>query len=419
MGTFKIRPTNLEAGGSIYYPNIDSLLIAFPGGIPVRAWYAQTFLPDAPTIVQIVSTQSADVLTASLRTSVGADAFSDTLRFNFVGNSIYLDGSLTPISINNLPIGWTPLTAILSVYPTPTLFQSANQSNHYFLQLGTLTEGVQDTPSLAYSSPPTAIDLITNGCGIRIAETVANAAGIGDIELNELVIEGTYGINQTQAQIVQQDPSTPVATGDSVRFIITTAEAGDLQTQGTTIYGTLDNVTQIQLSWVDLSGNAQTTLIDDTHNAYSIIIHNSSELVFTLPLGFGSFSGPVNITFVFEGTQFSGSVLMGTLQVLFENASGIYALNTSQTNDELYVRAGFTTDTKQIFLPDMRSDEIYYANDDLFSMLTYPRRILMRDDIDEEEFEQSDFSKIAITRQVIIIQNVDIPSPFVKIAFLP
>jgi hypothetical protein len=424
MGTFKIRPTILSQGPSLsYYPNIDST----PQGVNPGTWsywYAGISAPDSATIIQIVSRQNLGTMYEILQNKAGNNnpqTANDLLRFWFTGNCIYLDGSSTPISINTLPVGWTPLTAILSVNPTPTTYNLPTLTQHFFLQLDALTEGVQDSPTLAYSSPPTAIDLLSNGCGIRTTIHIDNSAAAGSLDIEEIVIDGTYGIAQSTPVIVQQNPTTPVSFGDSTKFIITTAEAAGTPISGSTIYGTLKDVIQIQLSWIDSSGISHTTLIDNTHNQYSIIVNTQSELWFTLPLGFGSFSGTVNITFIFDGTQFSGSVLVGTLQVLFENASGIYVLDNSQVHDTLYFREGHITDNKLIMLPNMIENVTYtemFYEDDFFNMLSYPRKILAEDAI-EEDIEGGDFSIISILRTVIVLIDVNVPSPFIKTAFLP
>jgi hypothetical protein len=209
----------------------------------------------------------------------------------------------------------------------------------------------------------------------------------------------------------------PYRRGDKVRF------SGTL----------LDGVTQIQLSYGDPT---QTVVI--YAGSYDIIVQTPYKLWFYIPIDFipidfipTSFipvipptnsnytppSGIVPITITLIGTQFSGSVIAGVINVLFEDTSGIYTLVKGQTNDILYSRTGYITDIKMLTVPDISYQEKTFE-DDFFSMLLYPRKILAQDDSDED-YMLEDFSITSTLRVVVVTRSVEIPSPFVRTAFLP
>lgn len=419
MRTFKIRPTFLVSGGVPFFPDIDALLVAHPTDV-YQGWYYAAFLPDTATIVQVLGspngTFGAQIIGQVTTTGFVPKSLNDTLRFSFAGNSIYLDGSLTPISFSGLPAGFTPLTAVLSTYPTPPTFSAPTLQQHFFLQLDALTEGAQDAPSLAYSSPPSAIDLINNGCGVRAAVSITNSGSAGNLSFSELVIEGTYTIDRNAPELKLLNSDVPVYVGDKVKFIITDAELVDSPGAFPLPQGTLNGVEQVQLAWTDSNGD-NIMLIDADNNAFDIIIQTTNQLWFYLPWGFRSFSGTVTITFVGDGISFFGSVMAGTLQILFENGSGIYKLDKNQTDDTLYFRAGFITDVQVIMIPNILEDETV-LRDDFFDLLPYPANILGQTSVDED-YEASDFFIISSLRVVVSLIDVEIPSPFIKTAFLP
>jgi hypothetical protein len=236
----------------------------------------------------------------------------------------------------------------------------------------------------------------------------AHAKGVVNVEVQLTDLSSatlTNGFTYEQYSFTLENPLVPIRVGDKVKFITDISESA---AQGGTATGILNGVTQIQLSYVDpVTGLPELIIIntgvDDNESSNYIIAQQSNELWFYLPIGFGTFSGTVTVTFIGDGIQFSGSVVAGTLQVLFEDASGIYSLKVSQTNDILYFRAGYITDTSLLMLPT--EDEIYY-----------PYKILAQSYVDEEF---SDFSIISILRIPIALINVEIPSPFIRTAFLP
>jgi hypothetical protein len=323
------------------------------------------------------------------------------LAFTLQGNCFSLDGN-APISYATLPAGFTPTTAILRKTGgtevgdvTKRLLADVSHIKYgfgiYGAELFSPGGGGITYPfgPLNLTGPvPSSFDLTTFLTFDFDISTLDNVIGGTQVIVwKNLEVYGTYDI--IQAVVVKTRftlQTAPVYVGDQVS--VTSADGG------------LDTVTQV------IAGSQ---IIND------FIFQTPNLLLFYLPIDLGTFSGPVTITLIGDGTQFSGSVNLGTLTVLYEDASGIYSLVNGQTNDILYFRQGYITDMSLIMLPDIREDEMY--EDDFFSLLSYPSKILSS--FDDEVDEQGDFSEISTSRAVFVTRSVEIPSPFVKTAFLP
>lgn len=255
-----------------------------------------------------------------------------------------------------------------------------------------------------------------------------------------------------------ENPTLPRRVGDKIKF---TANPGS--------EGTLRHILQIQFSYTPPGGSLRVIAINTGigfdgvqtvffkfnpltytpipgpmdivfNNVYPIFIQEP-DLIFYIPIifnptgldptsfnqtgfnplgfNFNPFTDPagttVTITFIGDGTQFSGSIIAGTILVLPEDASGIYTLVRNKTNDTLYLRNGYTTDISLLMLPS-EEDKIY--EDDFFSLLSYPKKILSQSYLDED-YEAEDLSIISTLRVLVTLEDVEIPSPFIKTAFLP
>lgn len=350
-------------------------------------------------------------------------AVSGVIRFGFgLSNAIIsLDGN-APISFFGLPSGFTLTSAIISIIALSD-GNPAFQEDLY-LQLDSLTEssvfhldlnGLPLACNFAYSfNPPfspTMLDIMSNGFGFRC--TFANNQR--QILLYSYSFTGTYEIQQFK--FVLQNPTVPVRVGDKVKI---TSSTGGLDGVKQIILSYTDPVTKI-LRTISLNiDNQNPSITVDNITIYGlnfIVIQDPFNLWFYLPWNLGPKAKTVKIVVVGNGTQFSGSVTLGTLQILNEDASGIYSLIKGQTNDILYFRDGYITDTKLIMLPNISEDEILFE-DDFFSLLTYPRRILSDSDSESND-EVSDFSIISTLRIPVVTETVEIPSPFAKTAFIP
>lgn len=441
MGTFIIRPTVLSSGGS---PYTNSYGTSVEAGFGQWSQYGMSSF----TIPEVLASQTwLNYFIAYGGLDTLPFSWSDTIRLDFTGNSIYLDGSLTPISFAGLPAGFTALSAAVEIDPSidTTTYTSAGSSAHYYLQKSAGDNGVVDTPSSAYNfsafPKPSMLGIINDGCGFRVDLDVQNGTA-HIVNIFDLHVEGTYEISASQFSL--ENPTVPIRVGDKVKIVAPATFNSD----GIAIPGVLDGVVQVQLSYTDpVTGDTRiiaintdidqnpSLIIDGVFDSDGLIISGPDSIEywwlywiifqqpylfwFYIPWGFGSFSGSVTITLIGDGIQFSGSVVLGTLQVLYEDASGIYTLVKDQTNDILYFRDGYITDTDVLMLSDMRGDEIYYTDEDFFNQLPYPYKILSQSFIDEEDYEVEDFSMISTLRIPIVTKSVEIPSPFIRTAFLP
>jgi len=344
----------------------------------------------------------------NLAKAVGINNLLNSFNANisFIG-SFYLDGSPIPLDVNHLPAGFTPQTCTCTLqgnldvinYPTSQIYATFFGSDYLWSSGATFTV-----------IPPTISTLAINGfIGVRV---VHSSVGFqpSSPSFYGLQIAGTYALVSTPSWVL---PTGPIFPGNKVQF---TGPTG---------------ISQILLTWTDPGQPTQTITIN-VGNKPSIYLGNTlisladvvisqqgGSISFYIPYGFNSLdyqsSRSVSVTFVGDGTQFSGSVAAGTLTILFDDPSGIYVLTAGQTNDLLYSRLGNTTNVSQIMLP--QEDEVF--ENDTFGMLNYPYKILSQDDIDEDFSEIDSLSIIATPQVVTVLLGVEIPSPFIKTAFLP
>jgi len=380
MGTFIIRPTILAS--------------VTPG-----SWFSAF---TGETLLYALTNQ-----VGGLHNAQNGPSSNGLARLSFFGPCFYLDGSLVPISFGELPAGFTPLTAIVKA-------QAANggvPAGQVFFQGGPVGEESPVNQFYDYSviNPfPRIFTIYLNGMGVR---SVA-LAGTGFSTCYDSRIEGTYQINQYPTfNPVVQNPLVPVHTGDKIVIVAPNGLSG---------------VTKINIDYIDpIKGPKTISITDDPPGLFIdgvflywidlIYIKQDAILAFYLPWGFGTFSGPIAISL--EGTTFSGSVFAGILNILFADASGIYVLDKNQTNDILYFRDGYTTVQKQIMLSFNTEETL---EDDFYSLLGFPRAIMSQNPLDEEvDPIELDYTIIATPQIVTVPTSVEIPSPFIRTAFIP
>ena len=360
---------------------------------------------------------------------------SVSFGFTLIDNIISLDGN-SPTSFYGLPPGFAILSAELdiSVFTStlsPTVFSGGKiTAGGDFVNLPTNTDGNNDgVQTYHYPQDITILDLLENG--FSLSGTLTGPITGGSIYWYGFSITGTYGIQFQQYQL--QNPNDPIYPGDKVAINNTGGPGG------------LDGVSQIWLYYTD-PVNGPRILVINTGNVVPnyviatpvfgpggviasyinpvvvswtnlVIIQELYQLLFYLPALPGILQPlQVAIILIGDGTQFSGSVNLGALTVLFADTSGIYVLTEDQTSDILYFRNGYTTNSNLIML-DL-SDETY--QDDLYSLLKYPYKILSQNDTNEDfEPEESYFSIISTPYIATSPRSVEIPSPYIKTAFLP
>ena len=314
--------------------------------------------------------------------------------FNLSTPIFELDGN-PAISFNSLPSGFTITSASL------TLRGVSNLSGTLTLRYGLLTpvvEAINNSTSgfAGYNIVPTgsmsSVYFISNRISLSASLDstwpIPEDLLIAGLQVDAFQITGTYEIQQYQFAL--ENPNTPIRVGDKVKITSTIPDA----------------IKQIQVDYTE--DNLPKTIIIDP-DSDCVIIWEPYIIWFYLPLELGNFKDLIYITLIGDGVQFSGSVLLGILQILFEDASGIYALVGDQTDDELYFRDGYITDVSLIML-DLSDDDF----DDFFEILGYPYSMLL-----EDYEETDDFTIISALGIPVTLLNVEIPSPFAKTAFLP
>lgn len=347
MGTFIVRPTAIASGG---VPVIDA-----NGTIPND--YAGWSIDDYPTN-QIIDALRAVANTFEFQFDVFADIIANsltlTLRALFTGECIYLDGSSTPISFNNLPTGFTPSAASVKI-ATPGIGVPSDGTAHYYLQQDSGNNGTVDTPTYNYGVAPTMLDLVSNGCGLKCAVVVNDGTDAGDISgIYNLRVEGNY--DQLSYSWTITPATSPLDIGD---IVTVTSTNGGLNGIVTDIGG---GVSGINLNAVDSSADPAINITINVPTA-NILTQTANLLRFTMPsLIVNPPPSPYTTTVIYRrrriiiylkalgnGVQFSGTVVIGTLPVLTTDGSGIYQLVVDKTADTLYARDGSTSDVK---IPD-------------------------------------------------------------------
>jgi hypothetical protein len=263
---------------------------------------------------------------------------SGTIRFGFtLGDAIIsLDGN-PAISFNSLPSGFTPSSAIMSFMTT--LLSTGNET--IFLQLDSNTESsgfaVANQGSVAISlqynfgfPQPSILDILANGFGVRLA-----VANINDTaQISNFQITGNYNL-------LSYSWTLPVTTG---------VKAGDLFTINGDPNSTvkLDSIVQVIIKYIDSSGKIH----NNTVSFQDFVFQSQIQIQFWFPQ-FGNIANgtTVDIFLVGNGTQFSGSVLLGSVTIIFADSSGIYQLIPGKRTDTIYDRS-LQGATKDVNIPD-------------------------------------------------------------------
>lgn len=359
-GSFIIRPTSLISGGTPLYD-----LQNIPAGASAGWAIDLTDLP-SNTILKAVNTSGLaanppiNLLECNVFTTIAVPSLSfvQVLRFGLLGASIYLDGSGTPITLSGLPPGFTPASAavLLGVPNPPNITdQPVSGSSQCFLQQVSGVNGALNSTSFPYSPVPNMTTMINNGIGISANISVTDAGDVGDIVINDLRIEGIYIIAQYGTPSANlQAPPTPIATGSliTINSPITTFPSYNSGVPGSypgsaPILSSPINppinllgVTQVDITYLDSSQVLQTIVVPSS----SFIIWTQSILQFPMPPLPASNPPVINIILIGNGTQFSGSVPLGSLiTIFFTDGSGVYTLTPGATNDSLYINGTDST----------------------------------------------------------------------------
>lgn len=342
-------------------------------------------------------------------------AINGVIRFGFSLSDaiISLDGN-PPISFNSLPAGFTPITAALVLTTLGTPGQIVYLQLDSFTESGAITQDgfVQPPASLAYSPVPSILDIMNNGCGVRAAFTNNDQFVYGYL----YSLSGTYSIISFQYTI---QTTTPIKPGDHVIIISDPLDSTHLKfdelaenppglppvmdtpPDGPYFYF-INSVGLTQYIPIPLINYVDLTETNWEFTVPNIILDNPSKRLVLIVQG--------------NGTQFSGSITLGTFTILYENASGIYRIVKDKRSDTIYVLdSQYTTVDKLLFL---RADADEPEDDNLFNPRLTPFKLLLYDlDLDEDE-NPLPFSTIAALQSVATTVELRIPDPFIETAFI-
>lgn len=291
--------------------------------------------------------------TAFSKAGVGDDAYSryqdvtasGVINFHLFGNCYYLDGSVTPISFASLPAGFAPIPPL--VLTTPNLNGSIpfgpsdifythsggiNGSGQVYLTYGVYTslvltslpDGLMHSLGIADIPFSDAIDL-SSMMGIHVDTTFDTPfnhtirAGLVDV----IDIEGEYSVT-------------------SYTYELTPPSGSELDT-----YDTFEIVNPDPASDDTLDLTHVTITLGDC--PVEILFQDENRIVFSIPDSCIN-DGLVSLIATGDGTQFSGSITLGSYTILNTNGSGIYVLVKDKTNDTLYNTARDGT-TRNVRIP--------------------------------------------------------------------
>jgi len=342
MGTFIIRPTVLASGGT-----------PFSNG-PITgnftSWFATTgtLIDNISDPLKSVSGVCGD-FTAPFDTTL---FFSDTARFSFAGNSIYLDGSLVPIDINSLPSGFSVSSASLKVDWGYAASDPANTSRIYIqknivqeTELGAPITDPTGSADIAYFGAELNIIILTGlGVGIRanlnngVNQTNGTISGF----FSNLRIEGEYITEQFSNQLTWNIPDPgPYKYGE---YVIIKGKDGNPNLND------VDNVTVLIGSEevpADIIYQDETTIIfimpDPGGNTGDLPVTLNSKINQS-SIGKSPVFSPIDQNGDGDGDSGLGKpiytppVSPGIIEVLYANGSGMYTLVPNKRDDTLYLR---------------------------------------------------------------------------------
>lgn len=296
-----------------------------------------------------------------------------------VGDFIYLDGAAIPVSFIELPLGFLPDSSYIY---SPNAFVdrvSGPPSGWSNIQIVWTELGInQSCPGNGENLSKIGMTVLElfglEGSSVsHVCHMPADPGGTtlridGNVAplflplQSAIYIDGTYVLFNHTWTI--STPTTPVKVGDRITIASDPASAADLSDvdevtftiPSTFICGDGQVATKEITVFKDGTCKIVNVCIDGTPDPEFITQESSgwiitwtfNLIIITIPYGFGDYEGPVPVVVGVNPptptTRFSGSVPVGTLDMVFADASGIYNITPSKLNDTLYDRDGDTTD---------------------------------------------------------------------------
>lgn len=314
-------------------------------------------------------------------------AFNDSMR-SVYSNILGLTFTITSIS---------PVAGIIGTHPTAVI-TGTNLGSSSSTQITAVH--FRDPLLPGYDSISTAITPIDSTHIKVIVPDAPSGPQIVDVIIDD-GLGNTAELSECYTYFAEL---TITKSGDTAPITVTIESPPPLD---------LTHTDDTTIVYIDVTGTPQNIPIDNIEETETSIVFIIPSLL-PYPLFPQGVFVPLDIYVVGDGTQFSGSILLGTLNVYIADSSGIYILDTDQTSDLLYLRFGYTTDINLLMLSD--KDDESDNNDDFSELLQYSSGVFIQDDIDEEE---DDILVTSILLPSVAIVSVKIPDPYIKTAFLP
>jgi len=308
------------------------------------------------------------------------------LNWDAVSDIFSLDGG-TDIAFSALPSGFlmngdivisavwanTPNGPFSANILSSDLAQSLNISME-FVALATTGLPIVNPSPLVYITPSNFLAGIFT---VQLAGASTTDAGLARFGLVGFVgapfsLVGTYAIFAT-TWTMEGGPvggpyhASPFHPGDEI-IINSPNETPDLT-----------DVTEIKLSYTDLGGNLITVVVpftdflEYTPKTAKFLLPITLPYNSILPFDFIPFNPtpfepiiynpappvitqiPITMVVQIVSTKFTGSILLGTFEILIADASGIYKITPDKTNDTLYSQNSLTTEDVAIPTPFVKT----------------------------------------------------------------
>jgi hypothetical protein len=231
----------------------------------------------------------------------------------------YLDGSATPLGINDLPSGFTLDTVVWTGRLTSVTW--ANYLLSYDVEVTFANEIDVNPPSVAGFTATITPAVLPSLAALNgfLKFNVNKFQNAASTPLVSIYVEGDYHL---------------------LAFTFTFNQDGDSVSPGAIISITSD---PLDPNFMDLTH----VTLSVTCGVIVPIVQTTHLFTFAVPAACDG-NGSTVLTATGDGFQFSGSVALGTLNILLVNGSGIYHLVTGQRHDQLYsdLRDGTTVSLK-------------------------------------------------------------------------
>lgn len=283
----------------------------------------------------------------------GDSPIASTARAEYSFNSgrIYLDG-LGPYLLSEIPFSGILISSC--IFHTGLFVTIDNVDPIYCASLGILWPNTCDNSPLTVANTkktlpqfgvalPSIIHFLGLNNFVGTMESVNQSPGDNDsiffLYSPTYSYPGNGGVNgaQLEGEYVLWSTQLTLTPSDALPGDLITLTDGANQ---------LDQIVSLSAVQIDEDGNIVEVPI-------VIISQTPGQITFNLPLS-GLLPGefPTAIIGLLDGVEFDGSVLLGILQAIYADGSGIYTLVPNKTNDTLYDRSVTPSVTIDVKIPN-------------------------------------------------------------------